>query len=420
MLALTTKAISVPEAWTQFRGSDGTGIAANAHPPTEWSDTKNLRWKAELPGPGTSSPIRFGKQIFVTCYSGYGENGSSEGDITKLARHLVCVDAATGAIGWSTTLKADSAEDPYTRLTEHGYASHTPVTDGERIFVFFGKTGVVAFDLKGQQLWQTEVGKSSSRQGWGSAASLVMHKDLVIVNAADESHSIRALDKATGKMRWKAESPGLVNVYNTPLLLTAPDGTTELIVSLQNEVWSLNPYNGEQRWSARVPNNGNLAASVIAADGVVYAFGGNRTPGTVAIRGGGKGDVTKTHLLWTSPRGPDFGTPIVHKGHLYFATGRGMAVCLDAKTGAEIYQERLRTSGGGPRPYASPILADGNLFLSTRTSGTLVIAAKPAFTQLAQNLVNGDRTDFSATPMIVGNEIVLRSNRALYCFRAPD
>ena len=417
-LGASANGVAASETWTRFRGLDGTGIAAGAHPPAEWSDTRNLTWKLELPGPGASSPIRFGNNIFVTCYSGFGVNGSSEGDIGKLSRHLVCIDADTGKIRWNTAIKADPAEIQYARLTEHGYASHTPVTDGERVFAFFGKSGVFAFDLNGKQLWQADVGKEAGRQGWGSAASLILYKNSVIVNAADESQSIRALDKATGKELWKAEGSGFENVYNTPTLVTLPDGHQELVVAVQNEVWGLNPDNGKLRWFAVVPIASNMAASVVTADGIVYAFGGNRSPGTVAIRAGGKGDVTKTHILWNSTRGPDFGTPVIHEGHLYYANSRGVAVCLNAKTGEQVYEERLQVAQGQARVYASPVLADGKLFITTRTAGAILLAAKPAFQQLAQNVVTGDRTDFSATPMITGNQLFLRSNQALYCFTA--
>lgn len=409
-------ALAAGDGWTRFRGSDGTGIAANARPPTEWSETKNLKWRSELPGPGASSPIRAGDRIFVTCFSGYGENGQAEGDFAKLARHLVCVEASSGRISWTATVPATPSETRYTRLAEHGYASHTPATDGERVYVFFGKSGVIAFDLAGRRLWQTDVGQESGRQGFGSAASLVLHKDLVIVNAAEESRSIRALDKATGRERWRADGGGFANVYNTPLQHTLPDGQQELVVALQNTLRGLDPDTGRERWFATVPISGNLAASVVAADGVLFAFSGNQRPGTVAVRVGGKGDVTNTHVVWTSRLGPDFGTPVMHDGHMYFATSRGAVVCLDAKTGAEVYQERLEGGRGGGRTYASPILADGKLFLATRGAGTLVIAAKPIYQLLARNVVADDPSDFSATPMIAGREIVLRSNRAIYCF----
>ncbi len=406
--------------WTRFRGPAGDGIATGAQPPLKWSGSQNLAWKTELPGPGASSPIRAGNRIFVTCYSGYGTGGREGGELSKLARHLVCVDATSGKILWNSSVPGDSSESAYTRLNEHGYASQTPVTDGEKVFVFFGKSGVLAFDLTGKQLWQVNVGKESGRQGWGSATSLMLYKNSVIVNAADESQSIRALDKVTGKELWKAEGSGMTTCYNTPTLVNMPGDGQELVVAVQNEVWGLNPDNGKLRWYAEVPLSGNLAASIVAGDGVVYAFGGNRGPGTVAVRVGGKGDVTKTHVVWTTSRGPDFGTPVLHEGHLYYANSRGVAVCINAKTGEQVYEERLQLSQGQGRIYASPILADGKLFITTRTAGTVVLAAKPAFEQLAENPVADDRTDFSATPMLTGNQLFLRSNRALYCFAAAN
>jgi len=355
--------------------------------------------------------------VWVTCFTGYGEDGKAEGDLARLERHLVCLDAATGRERWRATVPA-AGESAYTRLTEHGYASQTPATDGERVYVFFGKSGVLAFDPDGRRLWQQDVGRGSGRQGFGSAASLVLCGDLVIVNAAVESRSLRALDRSTGRERWRAEGGGFSNLYQAPLVLTLPDGRRELVLALQNKVAGFEPETGKEIWSVAVSLAGNLAASPVAADGVVYAFGGNQRPATVAIRTGGRGDVTGTHVKWTVPRGPDFGSPVLHAGHLYYATARGTAVCLDAETGAEVYQERLRGGPGGVRTYASPVLADGKLFYATRRAGTLVVAATPVFRLLARNVVADDAGDFSATPMVTGREIFLRSDRALYCFAA--
>ena len=202
--------------WPRFRGPNGSGIAADANVPTSWSETKNLQWKAALPGRGSSSPIVCGERVVVTSYSGYGD-GSAEGSLGKLQRHLLCVERQTGKILWDKAVSAELPEDPYTgNLTEHGYASSTPVTDGQRVYVFFGKTGVLAFDFSGTQLWKVNVGKRSSNRRWGSGASLLLYKNLVIVNAAEESRSIRALDTLTGKEAWKAESECLELCFSTP------------------------------------------------------------------------------------------------------------------------------------------------------------------------------------------------------------
>ena len=157
--------------WTRFRGPNGSGVSEDGKTPLTWSDEKNLKWKTPLPGPGTSSPIVVGERVYVTCYSGYGVEGAT-GSERDLKRHLVCVDRATGKIIWSKSVAA-LPEDPYRGfLADHGYASNTPASDGEQIFAFFGKTGVVAFDLEGNQLWQVNLGKESGPRRWGPLGSL--------------------------------------------------------------------------------------------------------------------------------------------------------------------------------------------------------------------------------------------------------
>ena len=206
--------ITWAEDWTQFRGLGGSGkmqlqatSTAMLPLPLNWESSDGLAWRTPLPGAGSSSPIVTGDRIFVTCYSGSGNS---------LVRHVVCVNRINGKIEWSQTVKArqpEDAEQGY--LTEHGYASNTPVTDGEHLFVFFGKSGVFCFDLSGKQLWQVDVGTESSNRRWGSASSLIVYKDAVIVNASEESRSILALDKKTGKEIWKSEAESLELAYGT-------------------------------------------------------------------------------------------------------------------------------------------------------------------------------------------------------------
>jgi outer membrane protein assembly factor BamB len=220
LLAATTGLAASASDWTQFRGPNGSGIAAaDAQPANAWSDSQNLNWKVALPGPGSSSPIVTGERVFATCYSGYGD-GSGGGSPEKLVRHLVCVARTTGKVLWDKSVAAELPEDPYSgNLREHGYASNTPVTDGERVYVFFGKTGVVAFDLEGRQLWKVSVGKQSSNRRWGSGASPILCQNMVIVNAAEESRSVLALDKLTGKEVWRAAVDSLELSFVTPVLV---------------------------------------------------------------------------------------------------------------------------------------------------------------------------------------------------------
>jgi hypothetical protein len=415
---------ALADDWTRFRGPNGSGIATEAHVPTTWSEAKNLAWKATLPGRGSSSPIICGERVFVTSYSGYGD-GSADGSPEKLVRHLLCLERQTGKLMWDKTVAAELPEDPYNGfLTEHGYASSTPVTDGERVYVFFGKTGVLAFDFSGKQLWQVNVGKQSSNRRWGSGASPLLYKNLVIVNAAEESRSIRALDTLTGKEVWKAESASLELCFSTPALVDCGDGRTDLVVAVPGELWGFNPDTGKLRWFAQTGIKGNVSPSVVAGDGVLFVTGGFPQSGTVAVRGGGKGDVTRTHVVWSSEVASYVPSPLVQGGHLYFVSDKGVAMCLDAKTGQVVTKEPLpgitSTGRGGKPVYASAVLAGSHLYAVTRRKGTFVLNAAPQMTVIAQNSFADDDSDFNATPVIGGNQLFLRSNKFLYCVKGSD
>lgn len=397
--------------WPRFRGPEGNGISTDGPIPAKWDLATNLKWKADLPGKGSSSPIVLGNRIFVTCYSGYGQTNG--GDDADLARHLVCVERSSGKIAWAKTVKNSADEDRYQGfITEHGYASSTPVTDGERVYAFFGKSGVFAYDLEGNELWSVNVGTDSSNRRWGSAASLIVHEDSVIVNASDESRSIIALDGKTGKENWKTEADLLELAYGTPRVIDS--GERELLVlAVPEEVWALNPDNGKLAWYCETGLSGNVSPSVNAANGTIYVTGGYPATGTVAVKASGKGDIT-SNVSWKSRDASYVASPVLHEGHLYWINDKGIAFCMNAETGETVYRERL--VGGGGRPvYASPVLCDGKLFVPSRWEGVYVIAAKPEFELLAHNRFEDDDSDFSGTPAISGKQMFLRSNKALYC-----
>jgi hypothetical protein len=222
----------------QFRGPDGLGICNDKNVPVKWSETENLKWKISLPGPGSSSPIVYKERIFVTCYSDYGLEDSSPGNPEELKRHLLCINRDDGTIIWDRAIKALLPEDAYRgNLREHGYASSTPVTDDESVYVFFGKTGVLSFDFEGKKLWQVGVGTESSNRRWGSASSPILYKDLLFVNASEENLTIYALDKKTGREVWKVESDKLELTYGTPVMVDLKEGRKELVVAVPFEVW---------------------------------------------------------------------------------------------------------------------------------------------------------------------------------------
>jgi outer membrane protein assembly factor BamB len=404
--------------WLRFRGPNGSGIS-DSHLPTTWSESENLRWKAKLPGFGSSSPIVVGSRVFVTCYSGYGTGERGAGRVDGLRRHLVCVDRQTGQIHWTRTIDGGSPEDDFNGyLTEHGYASNTPTSDGERVYVFFGKSGVFAFDLEGKKLWSAHVGNESSDRRWGSAASLILCDDALIVNASEESNSLRALDKRTGKQLWKSEAKLLELAYDTPALVTK-GGKSDLVLAVPGEVWGLDPNRGKLRWRVETQLIGNICPSPVVDGDRVFVFGGVRSSGSCAIRAGGKGDVTASNVLWTSRNSSYVSTPLLYDSHLYWVDDRGLAWCVDANSGEVKYRQRVPGLQTGGRPvYASPVLAGDKILAVTRWDGTLVLPAKPEFKIVAQNRFPADDTDFNATPAISNNELFLRSNLALYCVAA--
>ena len=398
--------------WLQFRGPLGAGVSKDTMLPTKFSATKNLKWKSKLPGRGASSPIVVGEKVFLTCFDGYGvrEFGGEPGD---LRRHLVCLNKADGKILWKKTVKPVLPEDTARGfITGHGYASSTPASDGKNIYVFFGKSGVLCYDLDGKQVWKVSVGTGSDPRGWGSAASPVLYKGLVIINAIVESERIVALNKKTGKQAWEAKATGYGQCWSTPILVNVK-GNSELVINVPNEIWGLNPTNGKLRWYADVMPGGAMCTSPVAHEGVVYGIGGRRSGGA-AIRLGGRGDVSRSHLVYTNDLGSYVTSPVVSGDHVYWVSDRGIATCINKKTGKEVYRRRL---SGARQLYASVTLADGKIYAVTRYNGIFVIDAKPKFKVLAHNKLD-DESLFNASPVVVNGEILIRSDRYLYCIAA--
>jgi len=416
LCAVTTrKSTLLADNWPQFRGPDGAGISAEKDLPAQWSDTVNLKWKTPLPGPGSSSPIVWGDRVIVTCYSGYGVEKDA-GEPGQLQRHLLCVSRKDGTILWQQAVDSAAKEDRYNGyITEHGYASNTPATDGLRVYAFFGKTGVMAFDMEGKKLWQTSVGIMSGNRRWGSAASPILYKDMVIVNAGDEDRTIYALDKATGKVTWKAHGDQLDSAYGTPIVATGEGDQRELLLAVPGEIWGLNPDTGKLVWWAQSRLDGNICPGVVADKDNVYAFGGFPKTGSAAVRRKGQGDVTGTHLLWTADKGPYVPTPVLNGWYLYWLDDLGKACCMEASTGKMIFKESLQIPGRGKLVYAGTVMANEQLYSVTRSGGTVVWAARPEFKEIARNQFPSDTSDFNAVVALSGGAVFLRSNKFLYC-----
>jgi outer membrane protein assembly factor BamB len=391
--------------WPYFRGPTGMGTSTATGLPITWSLDENIAWKTELPGAGASSPVTFGDRIYLTSYTGYFVPGNEEGSLDDLKRHLIALNRADGSIVWDKPVAAKLPEE--SKIRDHGFAANTPAVDDERIYVFFGKTGVFAFDHSGTQLWQADVGEKTN--GWGTSASPVLYKDLVFINASVESESLVALDRKTGKEKWRAG--GVREAWNTPVVVTAKSGREELIVATQGKILAFNPETGAPLWSCKTDIGWYMVPSVVAHEGIIYALGGRSGVVGLAVRAGGDGDVTESHRLWTSTKGSNVSSPIYLDGHVYWANEQGIAFCAKADSGDVVYQQRLERAG---QIYASALLADGKLYYVSRDGRTFVIAAKPEFEQLALNELR-DRTVFNSGPVVDGSRLLIRSDKYLYC-----
>jgi hypothetical protein len=429
--------------WPGFRGPTGSGVSDAKDLPAQWAADQFL-WKVKLPGPGASGPITSGNRVFVTSYTGYGtaltrgmgagfgkggfgkggfgKGGFGKGDPADAANQkklrfvVCCLDADKGEVLWQKEVEPNLPEAPFVgMIREHGYATSTPATDGERLYVFFGKSGVLAFDMQGEQVWRADVG--SGVNAWGMAGSPVVHGDLVIVNAAMESHALIGLDKKTGREVWRTK--GVEACWGSPCLVRTRDGKPEVVLSLPGKIAGFDPETGEELWRCQgfkntsMPGYGGTYSTPVSQGDVVYLTGGGGPGGpstAVAVRAGGRGDVNQTHVLWKQKAGGHFNSPIVSGDLLYCIDGT--AACLRADSGKVVYRERLYDSRG---EYASPVLGDGKVFVVTRFDGLYVLAAGAEFRQLGHNEFAGDRSVFNAGPALADGHIYVRSNEYLYC-----
>jgi outer membrane protein assembly factor BamB len=391
--------------WPGFRGPTTNGISEEKGLPVRWGPTENVLWKTSLPGHGASSPIVWKDRVFVTCFTGKTAD--------EIKRHLLCVDAGTGKVLWQKELAAKLPENDYTRqLLQHGFTTSTPVTDGERVYVFYGRSGALAYDFDGNVVWHTDLGKALN--GFGTGSSPVLYGNLLFINSTVENRSLTALDKSTGKIVWKKLMNG--DAWTTPLVVRTPQGKDELVFSGQAEILGFEPQTGEQLWMCEVNSANYVSSTPVVRDGVIYLMGagaGDRQ--FIAIRAGGRGDVTRTHVVWNQPRaGASYCSPVLVGDQLYYFSES--AYCLKADSGEIVYQERLAGLG---REYASPVVADGKIYVPTRRGIVHVLKAGDKLEVLSSNNLD-DPSGFTGSPAVSGGRVYLRSNEYLYCVGEKD
>ena len=416
-----------PEAhWGQWRGPLGTGVAPDADPPLRWSEEENVRFKTALPGEGYGTPVIWGDRVFLTAAVPIGPildpvpddaPGAHDNAPVRQAHRFIAfaIDRQSGEILWETVLHEQL---PHAGFHVSGaLAAASAVTDGEHLIAFFGSYGIYGLDLDGEVLWHDDLGDMQVKHGHGEGATAALHGNTVIVNWDHEGPSfIAAMDKATGKQRWRKERDEVTS-WATPIVVEH-DGRQQVIVSGTRRVCAYDLEDGSVIWECAGLSN-NVVASPVAADGMVFAGSSYVRKRMLGIRlEGAKGDITTTdRIAWRRQRGtPYVPSPLLLDGWLYFLNHyQGFLTRVQAATGAE--PNRAMRLPGMNDIYASPVAAGGHVYITDRSGVTAVLRADPANPEILAHNVLDDT--FSASAAIAGDELYLRGSRHLYCIGRP-
>ena len=397
--------LALAENWPQWRGPDLNGVSHEKNLPVKWSRNENVAWRLDLPSRSGATPIIWGDRIFL--------NVADKDDI-----FLWCVDRAHGTIIWKKYLTGGNF-----KINKQNMSSPSPVTDGTHVYIMTGNGILKSFDFAGNEGWARDIQKDYGRFGlnWGYASSPLLFEDALYVEVLhgmkthDPSYLLR-IDKKTGKTVWRVERPTDAvrespDAYTTPALVRY-DGETEIVVSGGDCVTGHDPATGKELWRGNGFNPQKDPAYRVIASPVVYddvVYTPTRVRPLQAFRAGGRGDVTETHRLWAFQNGPDVPTPVTDGTYFYIVNDRGIVWCLDAKTGKEIWGPQRIQHG---TYSASPVLADGKIYITNEDGITTVFRAGPNFEPIAEN--NLDEYTLSSVA-ISGGQIFLRTEQALYC-----
>jgi len=372
------------EDWTEFRGPTGQGLSTATGLPTNWGNDSNVAWKQELPGKGWSSPILLGKKLYLNTAVPTGDGGEAGPQSLR----TICVDAEKGKIVWN--IEVFQQPPKATVHNKNSHASPTPVTDGKRLFVHFGPHGTACLAIAdGKILWRNEELKYSPVHGNGGSPALVDGLVIVSCDGADQQF-VAALDQQKGTIRWRTPrsvKPGRGFSFGTPLVIEV-EGKKQIISAGSDAVMAYTPRDGGEIWKVMYTGGYSVVPRPIYGAGLLYVCTGYDSPTLVAIRPeGAAGDVTETHVAWRIKKAvPHNPSPLLVGDALYLISDKGILSCLDAKTGAERWQHRI-----GGDFSASPVYADGKIFLQNETGDGFVLAPGNEYRELARNSL-GERT----------------------------
>jgi outer membrane protein assembly factor BamB len=404
-MALLPAGAALADNWPQWRGPNLNGISNEKNLPVNWTAEDNVTWKLALPAWSGSTPIIWGERIFINV---------ADGDDL----FLWCVERNKGDVVWKKRLGGGNV-----KMRKQNMSSPSPVTDGRNVFTMTGTGVLKGFDFSGNEIWSREIQKDYGQFGlnWGYASSPLLVDDALYVQVlhgmkTDDPSYVLRIDKKTGKTVWRVEratkaiqeSP---DSYTTPALLRYGNAT-EIVITGGDVVTGHDPATGKELWRVGGLNPQNnpfyrIVASPVAVNGIVYAP--TRVKPLLAIRAGGRGDVTQTHRLWSFENGPDVPTPVTDGKYFYSVDDRGVMWCLDAKTGQAIWGPQRIKSG---TYSSSPVLADGKIYITSEDGVTTVVKAGPQFEVLAENNLN----DYClSSPAISDGQIFIRTTKHLYC-----
>ena len=404
LIVLLSMGMVQAENWPQWRGPSLNGISNEKNLPSRWTTEENISWKLALPQWSGSTPIVWRDRIFLNV-----------ADNDQL--YLWCVDKLKGGVLWKKLLGSGNV-----KMRKQNMSSPSPVTDGKSVYVMTGTGVLKGFDYNGNELWSRDIQKDYGEFGlnWGYASSPLLFEDALYIQVlhgmkTDDPSYVLRIDRKTGKTVWKVERPTNAirespDSYTTPGLLRVGKNV-EIVISGGDCVTGHDPLTGKELWRANGLNPDNNPSYRIVASPVIFAdtiYTPSRVRPLLAFRSGGRGDITTSHLIWSSANGPDVPTPVTDGTYFYVVNDRGVMWCMDAKTGKEIYgPERLK-----PGTYSSsPVLADGKIYVTNEDGLTSVVKAGPAFEVLAENPLN----DYClSSPAISDGQIFIRTQANLY------
>ncbi len=393
MLALILLLLLNPwlEDWPQFRGPTGQGISEEHGLPLTWSETKNVRWKVEIPGRGWSSPVIQGDRIWLTTATDEGKS-----------LRAIAVNANTGAI--LQNVEIFHLKSAKLTNSKNSFASPTPVVEGDRVYVHFGAFGTACITQSGEIVWKTRLEYDNGQHGTGG--SPVVYDDLLIVSCdGNDVQFVVALDKATGKVRWKKMREGY-QAYTTPLVVSLPGGDQVISPGAFRAI-AYEPRTGKEIWQVKYGEGFSNVPRPVYGNGLVFICTGFQQASLLAVRPDGRGDVTKSKIEWRLDRGvPLTPSPLLVGTELYMVSDNGIATCVDAKTGQELWRARL-----GGNYSASPIYADGKIYFLSEEGESVVIAPGRELKHLATNQLDGPTL---ASMAVSAGSLFIRSATHLY------